>query len=209
MKAVKVREAVKKICKYYELDKEKFHNHMAEDTIGGYHETDELADWPCGSIWEIEGKILYALVRMLKPKNVVEIGTFHGCSATHIASALVANGTGKLYAVDPAYNGGQIPEPYLDRIHKRAMTHKEFAETTRLQSIDMLFEDGAHAEQTTFEAIDLLMPIMSHGAAVVVHDACHFLVGKEVSAGMQRAVGDFESVLIEPSDCGLGYWKKS
>ena len=208
MKAVDKYEAIKQICTYYGLVESEFLDYMIEDSIGGYHENDELADWPCGSIWEIEGQVLYALVRMLKPKNVVEIGTFHGCSATHIASALVANGAGKLYAVDPAYNGGQIPEPYLDRIQKRAMTHKEFAETTRLQSIDMLFEDGAHAEQTTFEAIDMLMPKMSEDAAVVVHDACHFLVGKDVSAGIQRAVGAFESVLIEPSDCGLGYWKK-
>ena len=209
MKSVNMMAGIKQICAYYKLDETEFYGHMLEDQIGGYHEDEEQAKWPCGSIWEVEGRVLYALVRMLKPKNVVEIGTFHGCSATHIASALVANGAGKLYAVDPAYNGGQIPEPYLDRIQKRAMTHKEFAETTRLQSIDMLFEDGAHAEQTTFEAIDMLMPIMSEGAAVVVHDACHFLVGKDVSAGIQRAVGDFESVLIEPSDCGLGYWKKA
>ncbi len=208
MKQLERTEGIEKICKYNDINAADFWSYMSEDEIGGYHEKDELAKWPCGSIWEIEGQILYALVRALKPKNVVEIGTFHGCSATHIASALVANGAGTLYCVDPAYNDGMIPEPYLDRIKSRPMKHSKFFETTKLKTIDMIFEDGPHDAQTTFESIDGAIKLMPDDGLVVAHDACHFLVGEEVSKGMQRACGDFEKALIEPSDCGLGYWRK-
>ncbi len=45
--------------------------------------------------------ILYGLVRALKPKICVEIGSPRGKSACFIGIALRENGAGKLYAIDP------------------------------------------------------------------------------------------------------------
>ncbi|ABC24615.1 O-methyltransferase, family 3 (plasmid) [Rhodospirillum rubrum ATCC 11170] len=43
------------------------------------------------------GRTLYALVRAIRPKVVLEFGTAHGFSTLHIAAALRDNGEGHLY----------------------------------------------------------------------------------------------------------------
>lgn len=51
---------------------------------------------------EVEvAEFLYGLVRLLKPKAVVEAGTGSGYSAVAIASALQANGHGSLVSFEP------------------------------------------------------------------------------------------------------------
>ncbi len=46
-------------------------------------------------------EFLYALVRLMKPQTVLELGTGYGVSARFIAEALKANGHGKLTTVEP------------------------------------------------------------------------------------------------------------
>lgn len=46
------------------------------------------------------GKLFYALIRVYKPKKVVELGTKAGYSAYHMARGLKANGKGHLYCYD-------------------------------------------------------------------------------------------------------------
>ncbi len=48
-----------------------------------------------------DAEFLYALVRLTKPRRVLELGTGYGISATFIAEALQANGTGLLLTVEP------------------------------------------------------------------------------------------------------------
>lgn len=58
-------------------------------------------------IWEIHKDwrygnpvILYGLIRSMKPKVVVEVGTYRGFSASWMAQALKENGSGHLYCID-------------------------------------------------------------------------------------------------------------
>ena len=46
------------------------------------------------------GRLLYQLVRLRRPKLVVEFGTSFGLSAIHIAAALADNGQGRLIATE-------------------------------------------------------------------------------------------------------------
>lgn len=48
-----------------------------------------------------EAEFLYALVRLLKPRVVLELGAGQGVSARFIAEALRANGAGELWSVEP------------------------------------------------------------------------------------------------------------
>lgn len=48
-----------------------------------------------------EAELLYALVRALKPRNVLELGTGLGLSGRFIAEALVDNQDGELVTVEP------------------------------------------------------------------------------------------------------------
>lgn len=45
-------------------------------------------------------RILYALIRALKPQVVVEVGSYRGYCAVYMARALQENNTGKLYCID-------------------------------------------------------------------------------------------------------------
>ena len=62
----------------------------------GYREAAaETPSWPGGSVWEEEGRLLYGLVRALKPEVIVEIGSLVGCSTSHLALACRRNGRGR------------------------------------------------------------------------------------------------------------------
>lgn len=45
-------------------------------------------------------RVLYSLIRSLKPQTVVEIGSYRGYAACYMAQALKENGKGKLYCID-------------------------------------------------------------------------------------------------------------
>lgn len=45
-------------------------------------------------------RILYALIRALKPQTVVEVGTYRGYAACYMARALQENGMGGLFCID-------------------------------------------------------------------------------------------------------------
>jgi predicted O-methyltransferase YrrM len=46
------------------------------------------------------GKLLYALVRAIRPQTVVEFGTSFGISTIYLAAAVADNGTGHLYTTE-------------------------------------------------------------------------------------------------------------
>lgn len=52
-------------------------------------------------------RVLYSMIKLLKPKVVVEVGTFIGYGACYMARALEENGAGELYCID----NWQLPNP--------------------------------------------------------------------------------------------------
>ena len=87
------------------------------NNLGGYHPDPEKAKWPSGSIFEIEGKRLYDIVRGLKPDVIVEIGGYYGCSTSWLAKAVKDNKKGKVISIDNNTNRGEwsmIPESLLE-----------------------------------------------------------------------------------------------
>lgn len=85
--------------------------------------------------------LLYSIVRALKPRIVVETGTFAGISSTYIARALIENGRGRLITceMDPAAH---------------AMAEKRFAEQGLTSHIDLRLSSSFDLELP--ETIDLL-----------------------------------------------------
>ncbi len=178
----------------------------SEDDIGGYAAgppSPKSGHWPGGSVWDVEGKLLYSLVRALRPEIIVEVGSAMGCSTSHMARAVSRNGIGKVYAVDPGLDFTHVrPEllEYIEPIRQDALTW------TPPGSVGMLFEDGPHTKGFTEAIIERMRPQMAPGAVVVAHDACHWQHGPHISAEVAHGVPDgFGTVLIEPSNCGLGY----
>lgn len=56
--------------------------------------------WNDGSVECEVGELLYGLVRILKPKNILETGTYKGFSAAYMATGLRDNGFGFLTTIE-------------------------------------------------------------------------------------------------------------
>lgn len=217
---VSLSQALQQIAEYIKVDPVDLHQYALEDTIGGFHADESLRKWPTGSLWAVEGQILYALVRALKPRRVLELGTYHGCSATHILAAMKANGRGELVCVDNGIDapgateiGYMIPAQYLDSVSIANQDIMEFLDRDepKARGFDIIFEDGMHDPIQVAKVWDeTSRGLLNNGGVIISHDACHFLVGDQVQDGI-RAGGhdDFQTYLIAPSDCGLAIKRMS
>lgn len=209
------------IANAYGLDSYDLIGYSYEDEISGWDSG--YGDWPVGSLWTVEGRILYALIRALQPNMVVEIGTNVGCSASHIASALKMNGTGKLMTFDTAgsvvippdkdghsavYKPGQlIPDdlrPFVEVVNADGIKYlREY-----IGEVDFIFEDGAHSFEGTRDAWVSGLAVLNPGGLLISHDAAHFLVGETIRKGI-AAAGVVPNIYeVQPSDCGLAIYRQ-
>ncbi len=126
-----------------------------------------------------------------------------GCSTSHLALACCRNGEGRVYAVDPAADFSRVDPsllPYIEPIQADVFPW------TPPEGIDFVFEDGAHTPGFTREVLKKLLPCLKPGAAVLCHDMCQAQLGSHIAAEFTEMMGSSaQSLLISPSDCGLGY----
>jgi predicted O-methyltransferase YrrM len=129
--------------------------------------------------------MLYGLVRSLKPKVCVEIGSANGRSACFIGTGLRDNGFGKLYAIDPhsqtAWNDSGPTDTYaIMRANLKRVGVRRYVEVIRAtsevaaqswqQPIDLLFIDGDHSYAGVKRDWDLFAPHMQPFGVTVFHD---------------------------------------
>lgn len=196
---MKLEQALTQIAT--DLDLDDLIKFAAEDNITGWD--DGNGDWPIGAIFGDDGKVLYAIIRAMKPGVVVEFGTGSGCSTKHILSALVKNRKGKLISYD---RGATINIKRLTvaEIKRWTLQREEIFGAEMPESADLVFEDAGHDVEGT-RKIALLAKGM--GAKVILsHDAEHYVVGPTVRQGLSEALGSFKSFLLEGTSCGLAYW---
>jgi len=199
--------------------------YAGEDTLGGYHFDPVEARFPIGSLWGVEGQVLYALVRHLKPETVVEIGGWAGASASHLALAVQRNGSGKVISVDSyigdsagtvgAAHGQLIPPALKTFVELVNADGRVWLAAQKAKSIGLIFEDADHSPDLVMELSRLALAKLKVGGYLVNHDAGHVQayypngnvtpspVGQNVQDGLSRAGANFRAYLAAPSDCGL------
>jgi hypothetical protein len=147
-----------------ELEYETFIQYLNEDYYGGWEETNHFH---AGGRREL--KMLYITLRVLKPKNILEIGTYDGRSTDHILLA-AENNTKDGYECnvttvdisDYVKNRELHPFP-INRIIESSLLH--LSHTTKY---DFVFQDGdhtskaVHSELTLFENLPNLKGLFSH-----------------------------------------------
>jgi hypothetical protein len=219
---MELNDTLKLIALQLHLDPNELIRFASEDLIGGYHRDPAQSKWHIGSLYEVEGKALYALVRALKPQHVGEIGSLYGCSTTHLATALSVNGEGRLTAVDIEEKPGSAMPPHLSPLVTKVIGDGlEWLRSQPDASIDLIFEDSSHGTEMCYQVAELCKTKLAPGGVLVMHDAAHtqaFLgdgtivhspVGAEVCAGLDRALGtEYRVYLSEPSDCGFAIWRR-
>lgn len=213
-----LHDTLRAIAADWHFDADALIAYAAEDTWGGYdggHGT-----MPNGSLWTVEGKTLYALVRATRPQAVVEIGTLRGASANHIAEALRANGEGHLLTIDISGGGDLIADDLRPYITQLTADGLGWLMGQADASIDLLYEDSSHGTDMCAAVGMLAKRKLAPDGWFVTHDAAHDFailssgrisspVGAEIRAGLSRAGIDYRVYLSEPSDCGLAIWRQS
>lgn len=209
---VTLNTALEQIAERFGLNADDLKQYASEDTLGGYHPNQALERWPIGSMFGVEGQVIYSLTRALKPLNVINIGVYHGCSVAHIAAALLKNGNPKarVHAVDlKILDMPLMPDnlrPYIVEIEGDGLT---FLEGRWPAKTALIVEDALHDYDNTRAMLETVKRKANLGAITVVHDVSHFVVGQDVkNAVVDAGMGSGIELLIEPSDCGLWVWKQ-
>lgn len=174
-----IEQALLKIADTFNLNGNELIDYAYEDEIGGYHSNPKQADWPIGNIWEVEGKVLYALVRATKPKRF-SCDTDGECADTHIGTAVTRNGN----AAECQYR-------------------------TWGMQLDFVFIDNVQRPDEVASVLVDVVNRLNPGGFIVIHDATHFLVGPGIDRGIQQSgLYGVLFLDIQPSDCGLAVWRK-
>ena len=147
-------DTLRQIADYAHLDASALIAFAAEDTEGGRN-----AGYDGWSIDPDEGKVLYALARLLRPQQVLEIGVRQGASTAHLLAALNANEAGQLdsYDLEPTQAKGRD----LWTFHQGDPLAADFPRA------ELVFEDGAHGLDFSRTLYERLKPL-TH--VIVVHD---------------------------------------
>lgn len=195
-----IEQALTQIATDGGLDASELIGYIAEDQLGGR----DTGHWPGMSTFEAEGQILYALIRAMKPKQVLEIGIDSGGTSSHILQALRVNEFGQLYSIDIKPDVGYaVP----DILRDRWTICIGDALNVPLPDADFVFEDGPHTYDWTvamFKRIKTMAP-----RVMLTHDMySHRTYGPEfaVERAMRDALGTDRGVLTDGSIAGLGYW---
>jgi predicted O-methyltransferase YrrM len=131
---------------------------------------------------------LFKIVRTLRPRVALELGTCLGISAAYQASALRLNGSGKLITLEGSPAVAEIARRTLAglALENSEVVVGRFADSlpdvlTKLSGeIDYVFVDGHHDERATLDYFEQIRPHLAAGAIVIFDDI-------EWSMGMRRA----------------------
>jgi len=121
---------------------------------------------------EIEvGEFLYSLVRMVKPKNILETGLYSAISTMYMASAVKSNGHGQIDTVELASEHIQRSTVRLEKLgllNKVTMHHMSSLEFTPTKPYDIMFLDSE--PQIRFSEINRYWDSLLPGGFILIHD---------------------------------------
>jgi hypothetical protein len=204
-----LQDALRQIAATGNLNADELIAFAAEDTVGGRDTrhgqsvSEGQTDWPGMSTFAAEGQIIYALVRALRPEQIVEIGVDSGGTTTHILTALAANGTGKLYSVDinPGC-GSAVPD------HLKAPWTFVAGDglTANLPPADFCFEDGSHELEFTRAMLTRLKALAPR--IILSHDYYSHEVygGFFVKQAFDEVLPGGQGIKVDGAFTGLGLW---
>jgi len=120
--------------------------------------------------------LLYALVRNLRPADVIEIGTYRASTSKAICRALQANGHGFMHTVDPANTGPILrlvrrwPAGLRNRLCFYPTSSMEFFDLALFQGFtsDLIFVDGNHDYEYALFDIQMAARLVRPGGLIAI-----------------------------------------
>lgn len=160
-----------------------------------------------GSSLAKRGRLLYNIVRFLRPRVCVEAGTFFGMSALYIAHALGRLGEGgSLHTIEPvdtfhAKASFLLSSTYPDTVtcHKGTSVQVLPSLTERLPGIDLFFHDAEHTGAAYVRDFRLVVDALHPGSVVVFDDIRWGESGK--AEGEHQCYRGWREVVATPRVC--------
>jgi predicted O-methyltransferase YrrM len=131
-----------------------------------------LAETAWGPVQRDEALFLHALVRVLRPSTVVEIGFLHGHSAFNFLRALDADARLYSFDIDPAAESVARERFRRDSrfVFRRRSQTDLTGEDMDGRQPDLVFLDASHDFELNQATFSRLLPLMSPNAILAVHD---------------------------------------
>ena len=130
------------------------------------------------------GLFLYRLVRSFRPQAVVEFGSAFGISGSYIASALAANGVGRLTTVDGVESRRRIAERTIEAAapgRTQCITAWFTDALDSLVDADFFFLDGHHDYEPTMAYVGHAVERMRRPALLVLDDVARYNEGMDAA----------------------------
>jgi predicted O-methyltransferase YrrM len=126
------------------------------------------------------GHILHQLVKYLKPKTIVELGTCFGISTRYMLEDF--EGT-HFYSIEGSPARHNVAKSYLDTLQKPnlILMQSSFEEAlsvilSKHSDLDLIFIDGNHSFEATIQYFNLLLPNL-HNNSILIFDDIHWSEG--------------------------------
>jgi len=144
-----------------------------------------------------ERLLLYAIVRGLRPRRCLEIGTHFGGSTTIIAAALDDVGEGRLTCVDP---NPLVPADVWASVAHRATMIRRCSPGALVEAytqaggeFDFVFIDGDHTTPGVIRDVEGVLEVAAPGAHLLFHDSHYW----EVEAAIDTCVTRHHTRLVD------------
>ena len=154
---------------------------------------------PANSLMNSQDVIfLYSIIWSKSPKNILEIGRWHGWSSAIIFGALEDLGIGHLYTVDIKDNTNtvikSIIEPRTTFITAPSADILSLDTLSQLQ-FEIVFIDGEHSYDATLTDLNNTYELLTNEAWILVHD--------NNLPAVQKAINVFLLQVKNVTDCGF------
>jgi len=159
---------------------------------------------PKGSVWENEGKSIYILIRILKPKRILEIGNWVGTSANHILQAVENNKMGEVVLLDikEYLNYNKLLNRNFERIIQNSLNY-----LNKTFNFDLIIQDGDHSYYCVKNEIELILRNNKvKNYFVWVHD--YYSRYKKVGRAWNEMRNKFSQFVMFKSKAGILIVKK-
>jgi predicted O-methyltransferase YrrM len=211
MSVKEFNNVLRQIAERFDLDGAALVRYAREDKRKGQDKGNEN-----GTAYTNDGKLLYAMVRLLRPDHILEIGTYKGGGTIHLAEAVKKNGApekmGVVLSVDIWEGSGlAIPDELMGWVEVVHQNIDFWLDEYSLPEpfFDFIFEDGPHSEHSVHNIYQALPPILKPGGFILSHDTSTGMHNYIVN-GMRKGGVDLDDVLfvdLPGNPCGMSVYR--
>ena len=162
------------------------------ETASGRHDVTTVgAETQIASCPPDKALFIYRMVRTMRPRLVVEFGSALGVSGSYIASALRANGSGRLITVEGSPSRQAIAAESIESVAPGVTTSicgffEDHLDV--LDGADLFFNDGNHNADAVQRYADAALERMARPSVLLLDDALGY--SEEMVAAWERLRAD-------------------